>query len=132
MCAHAGRLHRHKLLACRSAEACGRLDQCLELLFAERNRQWHRNGDYVQSLMGEFNTTLSDLSASLIEKDLLERQSMVLEQIILSHENVTQWKDFVQEILIAVEPVLLRFCPACCNWQPPCGAGHRARNGRWF
>jgi diguanylate cyclase (GGDEF)-like protein len=83
-----------------SAEACGRLDQCLELLFAERNRQWHRNGDYVQSLMGEFNTTLSDLSASLIEKDLLERQSMVLEQIILSHENVTQWKDFVQEILI--------------------------------
>lgn len=83
-----------------SADACERLDQCLELLFAERNRQWHRNGDYVQALMGEFNETLSDLSASLIEKDLLERQSLVLEQIILSHENVTQWKDFVQEILI--------------------------------
>jgi len=83
-----------------SAEACQRLDQCLELLFAERNRQWHRNGDYVQALMGEFNATLSDLSASLIEKDLLERQSLVLEQIILSHENVTQWKDFVQEILL--------------------------------
>ena len=83
-----------------SAEACQRLDQCLELLFAERNRQWHRNGDYVQALMGEFNTTLSDLSTSLIEKDLLERQSLVLEQIILSHENVTQWKDFVQDILL--------------------------------
>jgi diguanylate cyclase (GGDEF)-like protein len=83
-----------------SIDACGRLDQCLELLFTERNRQWHRNGDYVQGLMSEFNTTLADLSASLIEKDLLERQSIVLEQIILSHENVTQWKDFVQEILL--------------------------------
>lgn len=83
-----------------SAAACNRLDQCLELLFAERNRQWHRNGDYVQALMGEFNDTLSNLSSSLIEKDLLERQSLVLEQIILSHEHVTQWKDFVQEILI--------------------------------
>ncbi|CAG0955250.1 Cyclic di-GMP phosphodiesterase PdeB [Methylophilaceae bacterium] len=80
--------------------ACDRLDQCLDLLFSERNRQWHRNGDYVQALLNEFNETFADLSTTLIEKDLLERQSRVLEQVILSHEHVTQWKDFVQEILL--------------------------------
>jgi diguanylate cyclase (GGDEF)-like protein len=78
---------------------CDRLDQSLDMLFQERNRQWHRNGNYVQSLMGEFNETLTDLSSTLIEKDLLERQSRVLERIILSHEHVAQWKEFVQEIL---------------------------------
>ncbi len=83
-----------------AVRTCDRLDQCLDLLFKERNRQWHRNGDYVQALLGEFNETLTDLSTILIEKDLLERQSRVLERVILSHEHVTQWKDFVQEILL--------------------------------
>ncbi|KAF0843231.1 diguanylate cyclase/phosphodiesterase [Methylovorus glucosotrophus] len=76
-----------------------RLDSTLNILFQERNRQWYRNGDYVQALMGEFHTTLSDLSDTLIEKDLLERQSAVLERIILSHEHVSHWQEFVQEIL---------------------------------
>jgi diguanylate cyclase (GGDEF)-like protein len=79
---------------------CDRLDQCLDLLFSERNRQWHKNGTYVQALMSEFNMTLTGLASTLIEKDLLERQSRVLEQVILSHEHVTQWKEFVQEILL--------------------------------
>jgi diguanylate cyclase (GGDEF)-like protein/PAS domain S-box-containing protein len=39
------------------------------------------------------------LSDTLLEKNLLERQSNVLENIILSHEKVSQWKDFVQDIL---------------------------------
>lgn len=39
---------------------------------------------------------LADLS---VKKDLLERQSCVLESIILSHEKISQWKEFVQEIL---------------------------------
>ncbi len=80
-------------------QMCSRLDQSLDILFQERNRQWHRNGNYVQSLMGEFNETLTGLASTLIEKDLLERQSRVLERIILSHEHVAQWKEFVQEIL---------------------------------
>lgn len=79
---------------------CGRLDCSLELLFHERHRQWHRNGDYLQSLMHEFHGTLAHLAETLIEKDLLERQSRVLERIILSHDHVTQWKGFVQEILL--------------------------------
>ena len=82
-----------------AVQMCDRLDQSLEILFQERNRQWHRNGNYVQSLMGEFNETLTGLASTLIEKDLLERQSRVLERIILSHEHVAQWKEFVQEIL---------------------------------
>ncbi|ACT47041.1 putative bifunctional diguanylate cyclase/phosphodiesterase [Methylotenera mobilis] len=82
-----------------AVQMCDRLDQSLEILFQERNRQWHRNGNYVQSLVGEFNETLTGLASTLIEKDLLERQSRVLERIILSHEHVAQWKEFVQEIL---------------------------------
>ncbi len=80
-------------------EMCRRLDQSLEVLFEERNRQWYRNGDYVQSLMAEFHSTLTSLSETLIEKDLFERQSRVLERIVLSHEHISQWKEFVQEIL---------------------------------
>ncbi|MDP3744028.1 MAG: bifunctional diguanylate cyclase/phosphodiesterase [Methylotenera sp.] len=83
----------------KAVETCERLDATLGLLLDERQRQWYRNGNYVQSLMGEFHSTLTDLSATLIEKDLFERQSKVLERIILSHEHVAQWKEFVQEIL---------------------------------
>ena len=39
------------------------------------------------------------LSDVMSQKNLLERQSRVLESIILSHEKVTQWKEFVQGIL---------------------------------
>lgn len=79
---------------------CDRLDQCLDLLFNERQRQWDKSGAYVQALLDEFDETLTDLTSTLIEKDLLERQSRILEQIILSHENVTQWKEFVKDILV--------------------------------
>lgn len=82
------------------ADTCHRLDATLAHLLDERQRQWYRNGNYVQSLMREFNDTLTDLSASLVEKDLFERQSKVLERIILSHEHIAQWKEFVQEILV--------------------------------
>ncbi len=90
-----------ELTACieRTAETCRRLDATLDLLLDERQRQWHRNGNYVQTTIREFDETLTDLAATLIEKNLFERQSQVLERIILSHERVTQWKEFVQEIL---------------------------------
>ncbi|BCO25315.1 hypothetical protein MIZ03_0175 [Rhodoferax lithotrophicus] len=82
-----------------AVQACERLDGTLDLLLDERQRQWHRNGNYVRATMQEFNQTLSDLASSLIEKSLFERQSKVLERIILSHENISHWKEFVQEIL---------------------------------
>lgn len=82
-----------------AVQTCERLDATLDHLLDERQRQWHRNGNYVQATMQEFNATLTDLAATLIEKDLFERQSKVLERIILSYEHVAQWKEFVQEIL---------------------------------
>lgn len=77
-----------------------RLTSAIDLLVDERQRQWHRNGDYLRGVTLEFNQLIAALSASLIEKDLLERQSQVLERIILSHENVSQWQEFVQDILL--------------------------------
>ena len=45
------------------------------------------------------NQAAEKLADTLVKKDLLERQSCVLESIILSHEKISQWKEFVQEIL---------------------------------
>lgn len=79
------------------------------------------NGDYTRPLdisgrdeMGELlcavqttklllgsavNQVAEKMSDILVEKNLLERQSRVLEKIILSHEKVSQWKEFTKEIL---------------------------------
>ncbi len=80
-------------------DTCTRLDHSLNLLFQQRSKQWTSSDQHIQDLMIEFNQTLLELSSVLIEKDLLERQSQVLERIILSHEHISQWKEFVQEIL---------------------------------
>jgi diguanylate cyclase (GGDEF)-like protein len=80
-------------------DSCTRLDHSLDLLFQQRSRQWASSDRHIQNLMIEFNQTLLELSSVLIEKDLLERQSQVLQRIILSHEHISQWKEFVQEIL---------------------------------
>ncbi len=76
-----------------------RLDQSLALLFLERQRQREKNGDNLKQLLFDFNRMVEGFAGTLIEKDLLERQSQVLETIVLSHEKVSQWKAFVQEIL---------------------------------
>lgn len=81
-------------------ETCTRLDRSLNLLFRQRSEQWASGDRHLQDLLIEFNETLLELSSVLIEKDLLERQSQVLERIILSHEHISQWKEFVQEILV--------------------------------
>lgn len=84
----------------RAAARCTRLDKTLDLLVGERRRQWRRNANDLQQVMLEFNRMTKELAGTLIEKDLLERQSRVLESIVLSHEKVTQWKAFVQEVLL--------------------------------
>jgi diguanylate cyclase (GGDEF)-like protein len=76
-----------------------RLDQTMELLLGERQRQWSLNDGYLKRVMLDFNRTAESLAGTLIEKDLLERQSHVLENIIISHEKVSQWRIFVQQIL---------------------------------
>lgn len=81
------------------------LNKSMALLLQERERQWQRNGRNLSKIMLEFNHVANDLGSTLIEKDLLERQSAVLEKIILSHEKVTQWKEFVQEILAGLHSI---------------------------
>ncbi len=80
-------------------DTSARLDRSLDLLFQQRSRHWASSDQHIHNLMIEFNRTLSELASVLIEKELLERQSNVLERIILSHEHISQWKEFVQEIL---------------------------------
>jgi diguanylate cyclase (GGDEF)-like protein len=75
------------------------LDLAFDKLVDERQRQWYKNGKYLKQVIDELNVTTDYLASILIEKSLFERQSQVLENIILSHEKVSQWKEFVQEIL---------------------------------
>ncbi|MFA6920308.1 MAG: bifunctional diguanylate cyclase/phosphodiesterase [Gallionella sp.] len=82
-----------------------RLNDTMSLLLAEHDRQWNDNESHLKHLMLDFGATVENLAGTLIEKDLLERQSNVLQSIIISHEKVTQWKLFVQEILAGFHTV---------------------------
>ncbi len=77
-----------------------RLDECLQVLFHRSQHQSEETQQSIENIIVNFNDTLQTLSATLIEKNLLERQSQVLEKIILSHERISQWQEFVQEILL--------------------------------
>jgi diguanylate cyclase (GGDEF)-like protein len=78
---------------------CDRLEQAIERLTCERQRQLELSGETIRDSMRSFSSTMDELQATLLNKDLLERQSKVLSSIILSHERISRWKDFVQEIL---------------------------------
>lgn len=80
-------------------DICGRLSDSFDLLLAERNRQSAASHEGLRDLISEFDDMFTLLSNTLVERELLERQSQVLEQIILSHERIGQWKAFVQAIL---------------------------------
>jgi diguanylate cyclase (GGDEF)-like protein len=83
----------------RAVDRCARLDRSFSILIGERQRRWRQSSAHLKRVIGEFDQTIECLTATLIEKNLLERQSQVLESIVLSHERVAQWKEFVQEIL---------------------------------
>lgn len=89
-----------KIAINRAMQSCDRMNTSLGLLFEQYKKQQQSNRSRIQEVIVEFNHALHALSSVLIEKDLLERQSKVLESIILSHEHVSQWKEFVQEILL--------------------------------
>jgi diguanylate cyclase (GGDEF)-like protein len=82
-----------------------RLNETLALLLSEHHRQGNKNENHLKHLMLDFGATVENLAGTLIEKDLLERQSNVLQNIIISHEKITQWKLFVQEILAGFHTV---------------------------
>ncbi len=78
---------------------CERLERAIELLTREQQRQLKESSSAISDSMRAFSQTLDGLEDALINKELLERQSKVLEIIILSHERVAHWQSFVQEIL---------------------------------
>lgn len=83
----------HAITRCRNLEAA------LPILLQTSRTRGGNNQDDLKRILLRFDQATQQLAGTLIEKNLLERQSTVLEQIILSHEKVTQWKSFVQEIL---------------------------------
>ncbi|MCM2478988.1 bifunctional diguanylate cyclase/phosphodiesterase [Serpentinimonas maccroryi] len=86
-------------------QRCRNLEAALPLLVQARQRRGADNRSDLLSILLRFDDTAQKLSGTLVQKDLLERQSAVLEQIILSHENVTQWKLFVQNILCSFQRI---------------------------
>jgi len=78
---------------------CKRLKQTLSLLIDARNRHGESNSQAVRELINRYNVTSGQLSSSLVDRDLFNRQSCVLEKLIISHEHVAHWKEFVQQIL---------------------------------
>jgi diguanylate cyclase (GGDEF)-like protein len=86
-------------------ELCRRLDKSLYLLAEERLRQWQANSRFIRAALSEFDQTMNLLDSTLVERDLFERQSQVLEQIVLSYERITQWKEFVREILTGFDAI---------------------------
>ncbi|WKJ90721.1 EAL domain-containing protein [Methylomonas montana] len=82
------------------ARRCKTIAASLTLLNQQQGKDAHNNCRKISSLITETHELLRRMELTLIDKSLFERQSAVLENIILSHEKVTQWKEFVQEILL--------------------------------
>lgn len=78
---------------------CSNLETALPILLQTSRIRGGNNREDLKRILLHFDQATQQLAGTLVEKNLLERQSAVLEQIILSHEKVTQWKSFVQKIL---------------------------------
>ncbi len=75
------------------------LSKTLETLFTERRSQWQNNISQTIGVMQKTSWRIQKIQTLLIEKELLDRQSQVLSEIILSTEKISLWKEFVQKIL---------------------------------
>lgn len=82
------------------ARRCTTIKASLTLLDQEQAKEAELSYQRIASLIVETHELIQGMMLTLIDKSLFERQSEVLESIILSHEKVTQWKEFVQEILL--------------------------------
>ena len=78
---------------------CYSLQNGIWLLTTEHQKQALQDKSYLQDAIKGFNSAVEELSATTVVKELFERQSQVLENIILSHDDVSHWESFVLEIL---------------------------------
>ncbi|MDQ6951483.1 MAG: GGDEF domain-containing protein [Mariprofundales bacterium] len=79
---------------------CHCLDTVMARLQTLRQTSSSQESNAVQQIILSFDATAEYLGQTLIDKNLLDRQNQVLENLIISHEHVAQWKQFVQRILI--------------------------------
>ena len=76
-----------------------RLDATLSLLLREGTNQRKADDNDLKNVMLETNRANKNLESTLIEKELFERHSRLLETIVLSRENIRNWKGNVFKIL---------------------------------
>jgi len=60
---------------------------------------WERSIDQIKNLLVECDQLVRQLHKAMIDRELYEQQGLVLQGIILSHEKVENWEEFVQSIL---------------------------------
>jgi len=82
------------------SESCQRLDQVVALLQLLHNKSSDREILAIKKIIFGFDSASNTLTQTLIDKKLLDRQNKVLENLIISHEHIANWKAFVQRILI--------------------------------
>lgn len=92
--------------ALKMMERFDRLDRTLKILLQERLKLRGHDSADLKHVMQETNNAAKKLESTLIQKDLFERHSQVIESIVLSREKVTNWKDYMLEILTGFQTVL--------------------------
>jgi diguanylate cyclase (GGDEF)-like protein len=60
---------------------------------------WERSIKQIKNLLVKCDYLVRDLHKALIDRELYEHQGRVLQGIILSHEKIENWEEFVQSIL---------------------------------
>ena len=60
---------------------------------------WERSIKQIKNLLVECDQLVKQLHKAMIDRDLYEQQGVVLQGIILSHEKVENWEEFVRSIL---------------------------------
>lgn len=60
---------------------------------------WERNIDQIKALLLKCDYLVKELHKAMIDRELYEHQSRVLQGIILSHDKIENWEEFVQSIL---------------------------------
>ncbi len=60
---------------------------------------WERSIHQIKNLLVKCDYLVRDLHKALIDRELYEHQGRVLQGIILSHDKIENWEEFVQSIL---------------------------------
>ena len=60
---------------------------------------WERSIDQIKKLLVKCDDLVRELHKVMIDRELYEHQSRVLQGIILSHDKIENWEEFVQSIL---------------------------------